>query len=176
MASRRIDRRRKRRTREHVIADLSANHVERHALLCGFTVERVRMDYGIDLIMHTFNRWGEVENEYLRFQLKATDRLNVSADGTTVSCRIERRDLHHWLRESMPVILVLYDARADVAYWLYVQAYFEQKPAFDPGLAADRTTVVIPRSRVLDQAAMRRFAGYKKAILAQRGGRIRHVN
>jgi hypothetical protein len=27
---------RKRRTREHVIADLAVNHVERHALLCGF--------------------------------------------------------------------------------------------------------------------------------------------
>jgi hypothetical protein len=32
--------RKKRRTREHVIADLSANHVERHALLCGYSVER----------------------------------------------------------------------------------------------------------------------------------------
>src|SRR5262249_34564309 len=51
---------RKRRTREHVIADLSANHVERHALLCGFSVERIRLDYGIDLIIHTYNRSGEI--------------------------------------------------------------------------------------------------------------------
>lgn len=29
---------RKRRTREHVIADLSVNHVERLVLLCGWTV------------------------------------------------------------------------------------------------------------------------------------------
>jgi hypothetical protein len=42
---------RKRRTREHVLADLSANYVEKQALLCWFTVERVRLDYGIDLIM-----------------------------------------------------------------------------------------------------------------------------
>ena len=37
---------RKRRTREHVIADLAVNHVERQALLCGFTIERVVHDYG----------------------------------------------------------------------------------------------------------------------------------
>jgi hypothetical protein len=38
---------RKRRTREHVIADLSVNHVERMVLRCGWTVERVRRDYGL---------------------------------------------------------------------------------------------------------------------------------
>ena len=32
---------RKRRTREHIIADLSVNYVERQALLCGHTIERV---------------------------------------------------------------------------------------------------------------------------------------
>ena len=51
---------RKRRTRQHVIADLSANYVERCALLCGFSVERIRLDYGIDLIVHTYNRHGEI--------------------------------------------------------------------------------------------------------------------
>jgi len=36
---------RKRRTREHVISDLSVNHVERQAL-CGYTIER--MAHGAD--------------------------------------------------------------------------------------------------------------------------------
>jgi hypothetical protein len=43
----------KRRTREHVLADLSANFVEKQALLCGYTGERVRLDYGIDLVVQT---------------------------------------------------------------------------------------------------------------------------
>jgi hypothetical protein len=34
---------RKRRTREHVIADLSVNHVERLVLRCGWTVERTSL-------------------------------------------------------------------------------------------------------------------------------------
>ena len=32
--------RKKKRTRGHMIADLSVNHVEKHALLCGFAVQR----------------------------------------------------------------------------------------------------------------------------------------
>jgi hypothetical protein len=36
---------RKRRTREHIIADLSVNHVERQLLLCGFTCDELRRDY-----------------------------------------------------------------------------------------------------------------------------------
>jgi hypothetical protein len=42
--------RRKVRTREHIIADLAINHVERQVLLCGYSVERIEHDYGIDLV------------------------------------------------------------------------------------------------------------------------------
>lgn len=176
MARRQPLQRRKRRTREHVIADLSVNHVERQVLLCGFAVERVWKDYGIDLFVYTFDRRGEVENDSLRFQLKATDRLKLSTDGTRVLCRVERRDLNHWLEESMPVILVLYDARADVAYWLYLQAHFAAHPRFDLVSAAEYVTVAIPRDNLLNRAAMRRITGYKRAIVAQLKGSIHHAD
>jgi hypothetical protein len=65
---------RKRRTREHVIADLSVNHVERFVLRCGWTTERTRHDYGLDLEMKTYNAAGETESEHVLLQLKATDR------------------------------------------------------------------------------------------------------
>jgi hypothetical protein len=55
--------RRKVRTREHVIAELAVNHVERQALLCGYSVERVVHDYGIDLILFTYSPEGETEND-----------------------------------------------------------------------------------------------------------------
>ena len=91
MARRRRSTERKRRTREHVLADLSANYVEKQALLCSFAVGREGQDYGIDLTVQTFNRRGEVENGRLLFQLKATDRLKVIAGGAAVVCRIELR-------------------------------------------------------------------------------------
>ena len=34
----------------HIIADLSVNHVERFVLRCGYTLERTVHDYGVDLL------------------------------------------------------------------------------------------------------------------------------
>ena len=51
----------KRQTREHVIADLGVIHVERQALLAGYTVDRFVHDYGLDLILVTYDAVGEVE-------------------------------------------------------------------------------------------------------------------
>jgi hypothetical protein len=164
----------KRRTREHVIADLSVNHVEKQCLLCGFSVERVRHDYGIDLIVSTYNHHGESENGNIRFQLKATDRLQRVAKGQFVAYRLERADLQSWLHEPLPVIFVVYDAPADRAYWLYVQAYFEKQPGFDLKKARATVTVRILADRVLDPEAIRTCARYRDRILGQTKGVIRH--
>jgi len=75
--------RRKRRTREHVIADLSVHHVEGHVLRCGWVVERMTHDYGIDLELFTFTRDGEQENDAILLQVKATDRLRLRRGATT---------------------------------------------------------------------------------------------
>jgi hypothetical protein len=120
--------RKKRRTREHIIADLSANHVERRALLCGYSVERRVHDYGIDLVILTYDPQGNVENGEILVQLKATDHPRWISQGQILTCRIDRADLRAWLHEPWPVVLVLYDAPADMAFWCYVQQYFEQLP------------------------------------------------
>lgn len=152
---------RKRRTREHVIADLSINHVERLVLRCGWTVERSRYDYGIDLYMQTYNADGEAESGWVRFQLKATDSLKRSADGTAIPLRLEWRDLLSWLNDQQPVLLVLYDAQEDKAYWLYVQEYFRQIQWRRRAAAATTVTVHIPADNVLDEAAIRLFARFR---------------
>ena len=118
--------RRKTRTREHVIADLSINHTERPILLCGHTLEGFRNDYGLDLMMFTYDTTGAVEEDVVFFQVKATDILKVRADGQSLPFRVQCADIEFWLRHTFPVILIVYDARADRAYWLYVQAYFRQ--------------------------------------------------
>jgi hypothetical protein len=163
---------RKRRTREHVIADLSANHVERHALLCGYSVERIYHDYGLDLVLHTYNRRGEIENGRVLFQLKATDRLKVSLDGSDVRCRVARGDVEYWLREPVPVILVLYHAREDVAYWLDIQAYFQEIGLSKLDRQKQSITVLIPLSQVLDQRVLRQLARRKNELVSRRRLRI----
>ena len=90
---------------------------------------------------------------------------------TSAQARVETADVHCWMRDTFPVILVLYDAQADVGYWLYVQAHFA------PGGARIGTgqtvTVHIPVANVVDEAAVRRFAAAKAAIQEQTKG-VRH--
>ena len=158
---------RKQRTRGHIIADLSVNHVERHALLCGFSVERIAHDYGIDALLYTYTDEGEIENEHIRIQLKATDQLRLLKDGQTIAFSVERSDLEYWLAERFPVILVVYDARADVAYWNYIQAYLQRQSGFHLEMVGQTVTVSINLTNVVDAEAIRQFARFKARVLNQ---------
>ncbi|BAZ08938.1 hypothetical protein NIES4071_07440 [Calothrix sp. NIES-4071] len=84
---------RKKRPREHIIADLSVNYVERYVFLCGYSVERIEHDYGYDLVIFTYNAEGEIENGQIYIQLKATDSLSLLADQKTISFTLARSDL-----------------------------------------------------------------------------------
>ena len=159
--------RRKRRTRGHVIADLSVNHVERHVLLCGCTVERFWHDYGYDLLLTTYDANGEVENGDVRLQVKATDFLRYRRDGKSFSFRVEAVDLRLWLKEITPVILIVYDALREDAYWLYVQAYFESLASFDLSRIEGSIMVFVPTLNKMDAGAVRRFALFRDAISDQ---------
>jgi hypothetical protein len=107
VAKRKTNGARKRRTREHVIADLAVNHVERQALLCGHTLQRIVHDYGLDAILTTFGRRGEAENGLVWIQVKATDRAARGKERGTLAVRIERKRLLFWMGELFPVIVAV---------------------------------------------------------------------
>ena len=132
--------RRKRRTREHVIEDLSENHLERMVLRRGHVLRRPVRDYGVDVTMFHFANDGTIENGEVRFQLKATDNLKVIHNGTAVAVSIKTGDLHYWSLEIYPFILVVFDAQSDRAYWLHIQEHVERNPEqLDP----DQETVSV---------------------------------
>jgi hypothetical protein len=153
---------------------MSANHFERHALVCGFSVERTQHDYGIDLNLYTFNARGEVDNGQVIIQLKATDHPKISLGSSHIAVRLTTAHLDHWLSEAMPVILVVYDASQDRAYWLYLQAHFEGIAGFDLKGMGKATTVRVPLANILDAEAVRQFARFRDLVMVQLGGRIRH--
>jgi hypothetical protein len=159
--------RRKRRTREHIIADLSVHHVEGHVLRCGWVVERIAHDYGIDLKMLTFDRSGQVQEGEVLLQVKATDRLRRRPAAESVPFRVARSDLISWRAERLPVILILYDARKDIAYWLYVQSYFHRLKGFNLFRAGETITVHIPLVNVVTPATVRKFARFRDLVVAQ---------
>lgn len=143
----------KRRTREHVIADLSINHVERQVLLAGHTVERRVHDYGIDLSLTTYDFDGIPEPGVVLMQVKATDGIRTVRRGRAVVCRVERVHLRAWLAEPLPVILILYDAVQDRAYWLCIQREFTGTRRFSAASGPETATIRIPASQILDAAA-----------------------
>jgi hypothetical protein len=146
----------------------------RQILLCGFSVERVIHDYGIDLLLSTHDRRGVIQNGYIALQLKATDSPRFVANGSAVACALDTRDLLHWLSEPWPVILVLYDGGHDRAWWVYVQAYFSDAWAMRPSDERHSVTVHLPVENVLDPIAVRQFSRYRAAVLRQIGRAIRH--
>jgi hypothetical protein len=165
---------RKRRTRSHVLAELSANYVEKQALLCGYSVERVVHDYGVDLVLRTYNPQGEIENGPIYLQLKATDALKTREDEQTIAFSLERTDLEFWLEEPLPVILILYDGQKDTAYWLYVQAHFESLSGFDLTTVGNTITVHLRAANVVDETALREFARFRDDVLRLMKGVIHH--
>ncbi len=165
----------KRRTRGHVLASLSANSIERDFLRKGHTVLKTEQDYGIDLVVFTYDDAGFVEPGNIYIQLKATESPRGSADGSSFSYSISVRDHNAWAAEPMPVFLILYDVRADRAYWQYVQGYFETDPARWPKKGARSVMVRIPVANVFDATTVDYAQARKRAVLDQLSGAIRHV-
>ena len=83
--------RRKRRPREHVIADMGVNFLERQVLRCGHQLLRVpQPEYGTDALMRHFcPESNEIEDGWVEFQVKATDNLMCVENGRFVTCVID---------------------------------------------------------------------------------------
>ncbi len=101
---------RKRRTRGHVIADLSLVHVQYFIVNAGFTSEAVINDYGYDLAVNTFDQDGLIEGGAILIQLKAAESLAIQTDGVHFAFDMDIRDYNLWVDEPNPVFLILYEA------------------------------------------------------------------
>src|ERR1051326_373515 len=120
---------RKQRTREHIIADLSAHHVEGFILHEGHSVQRLDRGYGYDLVLFTYDEQGHIEPDSIYFQLKA--RESRPTVGPEYVFDLDVRDYNLWIIEKAPVILILYDASRKRANWLHVQGYFRTDQSRD---------------------------------------------
>ena len=147
---------RKRRPREHVIAEMGVNFLERQVLRRGHQLRRVpEPEYGTDAVMLHFSPDArEIENGWIEFQVKSTDELNFVDNGKSVACTVELAHVHYWYWEvAHPFILVLYDAQNHRAFWIDVQTYVDEHGIED----RRRMTVRIPTQNRLTVYAIDRF-------------------
>lgn len=159
---------RKQRTRQHVIADLSVHHVEGFILDAGHTAQRLDHDYGYDLLMATYDERSHVEPGSVYFQLKAMETLARS--GSVYFFDLDVRDYNLWVRENMPVILILFDAGRRKAYWLFIQGYFEEGAGRRPKKGAKTVRARVPSRQLVSQKAVVRWRELKRAVFAQSKG------
>jgi hypothetical protein len=159
---------RKRRTRQHVIADLSVHYVERFILEEGHTAQRFGSDYGYDLEMWPFDENGYAEPGAVYFQFKASEHLDES--GTAYVFDLNIRDYHLWIREETPVILVLYDATRRRAYWLAIQRYFQADVARQPKKGAKTVRIRVPKRQAVTRRAVGAMRELKWAELRRKAG------
>lgn len=125
-------------------------------------------DYGIDLYMETYGENGEVENDGVWFQLKATETIKLTKR-QTIPVRLEWRDLLYWLNEWRPGILVVYDATQDRAWWLHLQHALRAVRLKIGEPLAETITFHIPVKNILDEAAIREFAKLRDAAVVAKG-------
>lgn len=157
---------RKQRTRQHVIADLSAHCVEGAILLEGHTALRVDKDYGYDLLMYTFDTVGYAEPGLAYLQLKAGETLTRT--GTDYTFDVDVRDYNLWMMEQIPVFLVLFDAGQHRAYWVHVQGYFQQFPLRRPQPRAKTVRIRVPLGQSVNRRGIRRMCEIKRTLLRHR--------
>ena len=154
---------RKRRTRQHVIADQSVNYVERFIIDAGHTVLRTEKDYGYDLILSTFDEEGYAEPGVAFLQLKASETMELSGNAYVFDLAV--RDYHLWIRERMPVFLILFDSSRRRAYWLHVQRHFRQRAASRPRKGAKTVRVRVPARQAVTPKAVATMRTCKQDIV-----------
>jgi len=164
----------KRRTRSHIIAEFSTNHLEYFVLLCGFSIEHIEKDYGYDLEMYSYNNNGEVENGIVYLQLKSTDNIERYERKEYFSYQVEKAHLEIWLNEPMPVIIVLFDAEKEIAYWTYIQAYFEEKCISLETINQETFTIHFEKKNIVNTKAIMKWKEYKDNVLSQINRYIKH--
>jgi hypothetical protein len=140
---------RKRRTRQHVIADQGVHHVLGFIIDAGFTADIFARDYGYDLQMETYDQDGYLEPGLVYFQVKATEHIKMT--GRNYVYDLDIRDYNLWMHEQMPVILVLYDATKRRAFWLDVQQFFEEDVTRSPKRGAKWLRVQIPMTQRMNR-------------------------
>ena len=157
---------RPRRTREHVIASQSRNYIEKFILDKGHTASRRFDDYGYDLFVETYDKDGYVENGEIRIQVKATDRLTELRRGDFLLVDVDVRHHRLWTKETMPVWLVVYDARERRAFWIHVQHYFAEDPSRGPKRNAKTIRVRVPLTQEFTEDTVDEMRARKADIVA----------
>lgn len=106
-------------------------------------------------------------------QLKATNSIRLIEKDSFVAFEVSTKNYRLWMEEGSTVFLIVYDAVARKAYWLYFQKYFEDDPVRKPQAAAKWITLRIPVTNELSEVTVD-YMRERKAAFLTRFAKVRH--
>jgi hypothetical protein len=112
--------------------------------------------------MMTFDEKGYTEPGLIFLQLKASETLARSGENYTYD--LDVRDYNLWVVERFPVILVLYEAATQRAFWVHIQGYFADNPFRQPKKGAKTVRVLIGRRQIVSHRAVAKWRGFKGVV------------
>lgn len=94
-------------------------------------------DYGLDGEIEIASH-GEVTGRLIKVQVKSGTSYFTNRKGNSFDVLIEPSDLDYWLQSNLPVILIVYDPKRELAFWKSVKQYVATHP--EATTAAHRIT------------------------------------
>lgn len=89
-----------------------------------------------------------------------------------LSIAVDRADAAFWQTEIMPVVLIVYDARQEEAYWLYVQEALEASNPLQRAQGRSNRFYLL-KDNVVHEAAIERFRRMKQIVQEQLEGKVK---
>jgi hypothetical protein len=88
------------------------------------------------------------------FQLKSTDNIVLSNQNKGCIFDLDKRDLELWLSDIRPVILILFDAQKEIAYFINLQTYFKENRK-DLADVRKFVRVYLPQTAIFDTMSIK---------------------
>jgi hypothetical protein len=156
--------RRKKISEQDIIGQLGINLIESIVLRMGYVWHPTKLEAGIDgYIEIRDGRTGEVTNNIIQVQSKATRNPFANETGSSFTFTCDERDLYYWLGGNAPVIIIVSNVDRGDAYWVSIKDYFsdpktlkerkitfyKDRNRFDPDASERVQQLAIPVNRGL---------------------------
>lgn len=138
------------RPRSHVLETESMQFVQK-SFPKEWIIEKGQSDYGVDLIIEIVED-DSVTGAHFLIQLKSTDNLVINKKGF-VSHSCNTKTLQYFLERTEPVIYLVYDAKKQIGYWIWIKDYLMNQPSSDWKIQ-DNFVIKIPRDNFLNKEAI----------------------
>jgi hypothetical protein len=105
-----------------------------------------------------------------QFVSSSRPKRNWTQKGPAYVFDLDIRDYNLWIREEMPVILVLFDATRKRAFWLAMQRYFQNNAARKPKKGARSVRIRVPKRQAVNRRAIAKIRDLKCSMLRHKPG------